>query len=128
MGRLCRAADFTAGDRRASAQAVPEACKLTSVSQLRYLSYADGGPLHRGPLALGFEAPMFVPLHLNSNNLTRARQGEGNRPFTAGAGSSALVAGLVVVPYVLSQLRALAPLATATLDWRLPPIDPNRLL
>jgi hypothetical protein len=32
--------------------------------------------LNDGPLALGFEAPMFVPLHQDAKNLTRGRNGE----------------------------------------------------
>jgi hypothetical protein len=74
------------------------------------------------------EAPLFVPLHLNSDKLTRRREGEGDRAFTASAGSSALVAGLVVIPYILDQLRARAPSATATLDWRVPLVGFGRLL
>jgi hypothetical protein len=76
--------------------------------------------LDEGALALGFEAPMFVPLHRDSTNLTRGRNGERDRAFTAPAGSAVLVSGLVVVPYVLDKLRARAPTATATLDWKTP--------
>jgi hypothetical protein len=82
---------------------------------------ALAGVLNEGPLALGFEAPMFAPLHHNSVHLTRARHGEGNRPFTAGAGANALVCGLVVVPYILSKLWERVQPAAATFDWtRLP--------
>ena len=76
--------------------------------------------LDEGALALGFEAPTFVPLHRDSTNLTRGRKGERDRAFTAPAGSAVLVSGLVVVPYVLDKLRARAPTATATLDWKTP--------
>jgi hypothetical protein len=76
--------------------------------------------LNDGPLALGFEAPMFVPLHRDSNNLTRGRMGDGNRAFSAPAGSAVLVSGLVVVPYVLDKLRARVRTATATFDWKAP--------
>lgn len=73
--------------------------------------------LKAGPLALGFEAPMFVPLHQNSSNLTRGRRGEGDRPFTSAVGATVLTSALVVVPYILAQLRVLVPAATATFDW-----------
>ena len=63
---------------------------------------------------------MFVPLHRDSTNLTRGRNGERDRAFTAPAGSAVLVSGLVVVPYVLDKLRARAPTAIATLDWKTP--------
>ena len=74
--------------------------------------------LDAGPLALGLEAPTFVPLHRESTNLTRGRTGDRDRAFTAAAGSAVLVSGLVVIPYVLDKLRARARTATATLDWK----------
>lgn len=77
-----------------------------------------------GPVALGFEAPLFVPLRSEPSALLKARNGECqdgiNRPFSAGAGATVLVIGLVVVPYVLMRLRSKIPQATATLDWRSP--------
>ena len=72
--------------------------------------------LKAAPLALGFEAPMFVPMRKEAENLTRGRDGEGNRPFAAGAGATVLVTSTVVVPYVLCRLREAVPHETATLD------------
>jgi hypothetical protein len=74
--------------------------------------------LRKRGLALGFEAPMFVPLHSDANDLTRKRQGEGDRAFTASPGATALVVGLVVIPYVLKKLREHASEAEATFSWR----------
>ena len=80
--------------------------------------------LRSGPVALGFEAPMFTPMRDDVMALTKARQGEVtggiSRPFSASAGATVLVTALVIVPYVLHRLRALVPTATATLDWRAP--------
>ena len=80
--------------------------------------------LRSGPVALGFEAPMFTPIRDDAMILTKARQGEVtggiSRPFSASAGATVLVTALVIVPYVLNRLRALAPKATATLEWRTP--------
>jgi hypothetical protein len=89
--------------------------------------------LRKGPLALGFEAPMFVPIRTDPERLTAARSGESgkglpSRPFSASAGATSLVTGLVVVSYILNALRPLVPEATATLDWRLPPVGPGWLL
>jgi len=78
--------------------------------------------LREGPLALGFEAPLFVPMRHIASELTKARIGECengvNRPFSAGAGASVLVTGLVVIPYVLTKIREGAPCVEATLDWQ----------
>jgi hypothetical protein len=78
--------------------------------------------LDQGPLALGFEAPLFVPAGRKTFDLTKARDGECaggvNRPFSGGPGTSVLVTALTVVPYVLDRLREGAPQAVATMDWR----------
>ncbi len=57
------------------------------------------------PVALGFECPLFVPLVDDPASLTRARPGEGARPWSAGAGSGSLATGLVEVAWVLRELR-----------------------
>jgi hypothetical protein len=74
--------------------------------------------LRIGALALGFEAPMFVPIRTDPRRLTAARSGDcgkgmPNRPFSASAGATALVTGLVVVSYILNTLRPLVPEALA---------------
>ena len=74
--------------------------------------------LRKEPLALGFEAPMFVPMRCKAMTLTEARDGDGGRPFSAGAGATTLVCATVVVPYVLRRLRKAVPSASATLNWR----------
>jgi hypothetical protein len=84
--------------------------------------------LRDGPVALGFEAPQFTPLRTDPRALTRARTGEGARPFSAGAGASVLVTSLVVVPYVLASLRREVADASATFDWTLPPNRRGQLL
>jgi hypothetical protein len=79
--------------------------------------------LNQGGVALGFEAPMFVPLRNDPKELLMARSGESgkglaSRPFSAGAGPMAIATALVVVPYVLCRLREKAPQAIASFDWR----------
>ena len=73
--------------------------------------------LKAGPLALGFEAPMFVPMRNKPVCLTSVRCGEGNRAFSASIGATALVASTVVVPYVLRNLKQAVPDGTTTLNW-----------
>ena len=76
---------------------------------------------------MGFEAPMHVPYRDLTPELTKARHGEGNRAWSAGAGAGVLATRLAVVPFILRKLRALAPKATATLDWHVPPGRPDQL-
>jgi hypothetical protein len=108
--------------------------------------------LRDGPVALGFEAPQFVPLRRDPKMLTAAREGESGpglptRPFSAKAGAAVLVTSLVIAPYLLARLRKALPSASATfdfldageivslspmdgihLDWRQPLTRPGELL
>lgn len=89
--------------------------------------------LLQGPVALGFEAPMYVPMRDTPEQLTSPRCGEAGkglptRPFSAGPGTCALVTSLVVIPYVLYHLKTLAVDARATLDWRESFTAPGQLL
>lgn len=92
---------------------------------------AVGRALKVGPVALGFEAPMFVPMRNSPKDLTKPRNGECengvNRPFSAGPGASVLVTGLTVVPYVLARLREQAR-GKARMAWRKPLKQPGQLL
>ena len=83
-------------------------------------------------VALGFEAPLFVPVPGAVDDIGRARQGEGNRPFSAGAGCGALVVGLQEVAWVLRgvrhQLAQERPVhfSASVTDWP-PPDSPQTL-
>ena len=73
----------------------------------------------RHPTALGFECPLFVPIPSDPQKLTSARSGEGNRPWSAGAGSAALATGLTEVVWILKEIREWVPTtAGAFLDWK----------
>jgi hypothetical protein len=89
--------------------------------------------LRSGPVALGFEAPQFVPLRRDPKTLTAAREGESGpglptRSFSTGAGAAVLATALVIAPYVLRRLRKALPHASATFDWQLPLTKPGELL
>ncbi len=102
----------------------PECTDGTDGTDLDACIDAVAKALRCGPVALGFEAPMFTPIRDDPMTLTAARTGEAtrgiSRPFSASAGATVLVTALVIVPYVLNRLRTLAPAARATLDWRAP--------
>lgn len=70
-------------------------------------------------VALGFECPLFVPIRNEPTQLTSARNGEGNRSWSAAAGCCALATGLVEVTWLLGNIRAKTPKsAAAFLDWK----------
>ncbi|MBZ9639414.1 hypothetical protein [Streptomyces sp. PSKA30] len=66
------------------------------------------------PAALALEAPMSVPVPDADRAdawqaLGRARGGEGNRPWSAGAGAGVLATGLAQAAWMLARLALLAP-------------------
>lgn len=72
-----------------------------------------------GRAAIGFEAPIWTPARSNLTKLTGPRGGvekEHNRAWSAGAGCGALGAALVLMPYCLSRIHAVAGAIRATVD------------
>ena len=80
------------------------------------------------PVAVGFEAPLFIPLRRTAVATLTARKGEGSRPWSAGAGATVTAIALSIMAYTLGQLRDLVPVATASVDWRTLPSQPGELL
>jgi len=74
--------------------------------------------MKNGPLALGFEGPMFVPYGRKRCNLDKCRKGEGDRAFGAAAGACVLAKGLVIAPYILEGLKCRIKVARPTFNWR----------
>ena len=60
-------------------------------------------------VAIGFECPLFVPVRSDPVRVNAARDGEGNRSWSAGAGTGALATGLVEVLWVMNRLNELLP-------------------
>lgn len=80
--------------------------------------------LHAGtPVVLVLEAPCCVPVPGpdHQQRLGAARTGEGNRPWSAGAGSGSLATGLAQGAWLLREIARSAPDTTATTSpqrWR----------
>jgi len=58
------------------------------------------------PVALGFEAPLFVPRPSSHARLNKQRVGDGGRPWCAGAGTGALALGIQHAMYVFERIAA----------------------
>lgn len=72
------------------------------------------------PVALGFECPLFAPMRDETEALSKARGGEGNRPWSAGAGASSLATGLSQIPWLLRNIKPEPPVEPKPfLDWEL---------
>jgi hypothetical protein len=73
---------------------------------------------HGQRVALGFGCPLTVPVANNPNELTKARDGEGDRSWCAAAGGTALATGLVECVWVFERIRKLTHgNITPVLDW-----------
>jgi len=68
--------------------------------------------LEKKKVALGFECPLSVPIPSDEMRLGAGRVGEGNRPWSAGAGAGALATGLVQVTWVLTEVLKLVGAAS----------------
>lgn len=79
-------------------------------------------------LALGFEAPGFLPVPENPTSLNRARPGEGDRPWCFGAGAYTTAIGIQQAAWVVRALASRAAtthdIATDWLSW--PPAEGPR--
>ena len=56
-------------------------------------------------VALGFECPLWVPVSGEPSDLAAGRAVDGNRSWSAAAGTCALAAGLTETAWILKQMR-----------------------
>ena len=68
-------------------------------------------------VSLGFECPLWIPVADVPSRLTRARPGEGDRAWSAAAGSTSLTTGLAQVAWILDRIREQSKDTKAFLDW-----------
>ena len=73
-------------------------------------------------VALGFECPLWVPVPDDPSALTAGRKVDGDKPWSAGAGASALATGLTETAWILREIRRglrdrRASLPSTYLDW-----------
>jgi hypothetical protein len=92
----------------------------------------------QGPIAIGFEAPMFIPLRDRARDLFMARKGETevgsatakgwSRPWSGGAGATIATGNLAIMAYTLGALRVREPRLVARVDWKRPLVGPFEVL
>lgn len=71
----------------------------------------------RKKVALGFECPLYIPLHEEPVRLTKARRVDGNRAWSAGAGTAALATGLVEATWLLLRIKERHVQTRCYLSW-----------
>jgi hypothetical protein len=78
-------------------------------------------------IAIGFEAPLFFPVPIRSDKLSKARQGEGDRPFSAQIGLAVAALALHQTAWILVKLKEAPQLdCQFTLDYQDWPPPPGR--
>ncbi|MBA4417716.1 MAG: hypothetical protein C0392_07375 [Syntrophus sp. (in: bacteria)] len=71
-----------------------------------------------GKVSIGFECPLFVPVRDESRAVASARHGEGQRSWSAGAGTGALATGIVQSLWVMRRIKVILGYAPKpTFDW-----------
>ena len=81
------------------ARGQPQSDDFLLEDSIEKLVQAVADDLRSGALvALGFECPLFVPLRERPEELTSGRRGDGNRPWSAGAGCAVLAVGRYLSP------------------------------
>lgn len=70
--------------------------------------YIINSTKHKG-LILGFEAPLFIPVRQDLKLATKARKGEGGKPWSAGAGAQVLTINLPIMIYIFKRMNSFLP-------------------
>lgn len=70
-------------------------------------------------IALGFEAPLFIPVPEDWKDLSKGREGDGNRPWSASSGAYVTTLGIHQSAWILKRLHESSfGKCEFTLDWR----------
>ncbi len=93
-------------------------CEVIGSSNIRTLaSNVEHDLTHGRSVALGFEAPLFIPVPESADDLSTGRKGEGARSWSAPAGSTVAMLGLHQASWLLRKLfRSCSGACTFTLD------------
>ena len=68
-------------------------------------------------VTLGFECPVTISIRKDEKLLTAQRDGENGRPWSAGAGASALATGMPEIAWIFECLKDSECKIKATTDW-----------
>jgi hypothetical protein len=78
-------------------------------------------------IALGFESPLFIPVPILASQLSKSREGDSSRSWSAPAGASVATLGLHQATWILKEIRVDGVRFTLSAsDW--PPRGTERVL
>lgn len=114
------------------ARLIPEDPTVVRVSQdIERLVIEVGNDMQAGKsVALGFEAPLFIPVPNSAENLSRRREGEKDRALSAPAGLAVTALAVHQAAWILATLRRTCKGEGAfTTDWKAwPPTIEKQML
>ena len=88
-----------------------DASEVVGSSDIRTLAFRIEQDLkHDYSVAVGLEVPLLIPIPESADDLSRSRDGEGDRSWSAPMGSTA---AMLAIHQATWHLRALADLAVA---------------
>ncbi len=91
---------------------------VTGSSDIRVLTAALERDLKQDySIALGFEAPLYIPVPESSDDLSRGCTGEGSRAWAAPAGSTVAMLGVHQSAWLLRTIFRSCGRCALTLDW-----------
>jgi len=132
MKRFIYACDIGSTLRRnfAWARGEPGSASLkpgTDISEIADLVAED---LQSGSsVALGFEAPLFLPVPESTTELSKRRDGESDRSWAALTGAYVATLALHQAAWILRRIRGRAQMFSFSLNWReWPPAGPDPTL
>jgi hypothetical protein len=81
-------------------------------------------------VSLGFESPLFIPIPENPEELSKKREGEGDRSWSAPPGAAVTTLGIHQSAWILKRLRkSSSGKCKFTLDWKCwPPTSHQHIL
>lgn len=80
------------------------------------------------PIALGFEAPLFLPVPDDSSQLNSGRTGEASRSMFAPAGAAVTTLGVHESAWIFKRLRVALPAdMSLTFDWTISDHKPKEI-
>lgn len=89
---------------------------LTTGTDLDKFIAAIAAASMAGPVALGFEAPLFLPFRATARTLHKGRQGEGSPSWIGKVGCLVATQCLPIMAYAFSRIRSLAPAVSVTFN------------
>lgn len=71
-------------------------------------------------ISIGFECPLYFEIQKEPGEVTKSREFDGNRSWSAGAGAQATITGMAQITWLFKELKEVSPRTECKLlnDWK----------